>query len=75
MSRRPPLKSPKWQKFVGFYLEHAAELVKAAGYVPLPESAYALVKTRFETKTAGSVFEGKEAVGVKLEELLAKESK
>lgn len=66
---------PEVAKFVGFYLDHAAELVKAAGYVPLPASAYVLVKKRFEAKTAGSVFEGKEAVGVKLEDLLAKESK
>ena len=66
---------PEIQKFVGFYLDHAKELVKAAGYVPLPDSAYALAKKRFDARTTGSVFEGKPAVGVKLEDLLAKEGK
>jgi phosphate transport system substrate-binding protein len=64
---------PEVKSFVNFCLKNAKDLVKAAGYVPLPDSAYALVQKRWEAGKTGSLFGGKEAVGVKLEELLAKE--
>ncbi len=68
------LNKPEVARFVSFYLKNARDLVKAAGYVPLPDSAYALIEKRLEARKTGSVFAGKEAVGVKLEDLLAKES-
>jgi phosphate transport system substrate-binding protein len=58
-------------KFVSFYLDEGPELVKEVGYVPLPESAYALVRERFSARTTGSVFDGNGSkVGVTVDELL-----
>jgi phosphate transport system substrate-binding protein len=64
---------PEIKSFVEFYLKNAKDLVKAAGYIPLPDSAYALAEKRFAAGKTGSIFGGKEAVGVKIEDLLAKE--
>mgnify|MGYP006288992493 CR=1 FL=1 len=58
------------EKFVDFYLSSAAEQVPEAGYVPLPESTYGLVRERFEGRTTGSLFEGGAEVGVTVETLL-----
>lgn len=66
---------PEVKSFIAFYLKNAKDLVKATGYVPLPEKAYELAQKRFEAGTTGSIFDGKEAVGVKIEDLLAKEGK
>jgi phosphate transport system substrate-binding protein len=49
------------------------ELITESGYVPLPDDAVALVKSRFEQGKVGSAFGGKEAVGVTVKELLEKE--
>ncbi|NEQ22721.1 MAG: hypothetical protein F6K28_26780 [Microcoleus sp. SIO2G3] len=49
------------------------ELISESGYVPLPDDAVALVKSRFEQGKVGSAFGGKEAVGVTIKELLEKE--
>jgi phosphate transport system substrate-binding protein len=64
---------PEVKSFVEFYLKNAKDLVKAAGYVPLPDNVYALAEKRFAAGKTGSIFGGKEAVGVKIEDLLAKE--
>ena len=55
-------------KFVEFYLEHAGQLVKEVGYIPLPEAAYQAALERFKNRVKGSVFGGKGAtIGVKIE--------
>ncbi len=65
---------PEVQQFVDFFLTAGPPLVREVGYIPLPERAYALVKTRFERRTTGSVFGGKGSqVGVSVEQLLSKE--
>lgn len=63
------------EKFVTFYLENAADLVKEVGYVPLPRKAYELALERFKKRIPGSVFGGHGAtVGVSIEEILQKEA-
>lgn len=63
------------EKFIAFYLENAATLVREVGYVPLPQKAYELVLKRFTKRVSGSVFGGHGAtVGVSLEEILQKEA-
>ncbi len=63
------------EKFVTFYLENAADLVKEVGYVPLPKRAYELALERFKKRVTGSVFGGHGAtVGVSIEEILQKEA-
>ncbi len=48
-------------------------LISEAGYVPLPDEAVSLVKSRFDQGKVGSVFEGKGAEGLTVKELLEKE--
>jgi phosphate transport system substrate-binding protein len=64
---------PEVKKFTDFYLQHAAELSKEVGYIPLPARAYELAGERFQNKVSGSIFGGKGAtVGVSIDEVLAK---
>jgi phosphate transport system substrate-binding protein len=57
--------------FVDFYLEQGPKLVAEVGYVPLPTSAYELVRKRFADRTIGSLFGGGGSkVGVTVEDLL-----
>ena len=59
--------------FVKFYLSEGRPLVQEVGYIPLPDTAYALAAARFDARTTGSIFEGTGSrVGVTVEELLAK---
>jgi len=65
---------PGVQKFVKFYLTHAAQLAKEVGYIPLPDRAYKLALRRFEKRITGSLFGGHGSqVGVSIEELLKRE--
>jgi phosphate transport system substrate-binding protein len=62
--------------FINFYLANATKLVKEVGYIPLPDSAYALCRDRANQRVTGSIFGGKGSqVGVSIEALLARESK
>lgn len=58
------------QRFVEFYLTHAAELVAEVGYIPLPAEAYQAALNRFKKRTTGTLFGGKAAAGVKITDLL-----
>ena len=60
--------------FVDFYLANAGKLSTEVGYIALPENVYDLVKKRWTAGTTGSALAGKDAVGVKLEDLLGAES-
>ncbi|OGI38409.1 MAG: protein sphX [Candidatus Muproteobacteria bacterium RBG_16_64_10] len=66
---------PEVKEFVEYYLKHAPKLVKEVKYVPLPASAYKTGLEHFRKKKLGTVFAGKGAVGVKINELLAREAK
>jgi phosphate transport system substrate-binding protein len=54
---------PEVESFVNFYLEQAAQLAEEVGYVALPADIYALVKTRFERKVAGSAYQTEHVQG------------
>jgi phosphate transport system substrate-binding protein len=56
--------------FVEEYLQNAASLVSAAGYIPLPERVYELAMQRVARTTTGSLFDGGSEVGLSIEELL-----
>jgi phosphate transport system substrate-binding protein len=65
---------PEVKEFIDFSLANADRLVKDANYIPLPAKTYELVKKRFATGVAGSVFAGAGSqVGVSVESLLARE--
>ncbi len=66
---------PEIKEFVEYYIKHAPKYVAEVKYVPLPASAYKTALEHFHKKKLGTVFAGKGAVGVKINELLAREAK
>jgi phosphate transport system substrate-binding protein len=66
---------PEVKEFVEYYLKNAEKLAKESGYVPLPTSAYTTVAGYFANKRTGSVFGGKEEVGLKIDDILKREPK
>jgi phosphate transport system substrate-binding protein len=50
------LKRPEVQKFVDFYLQHAAEFARQVDYVPLPAALYAAARERFDKRQLGTHF-------------------
>ncbi|BAY27710.1 phosphate ABC transporter periplasmic phosphate-binding protein [Calothrix sp. NIES-2100] len=66
---------PEVKQFVKFYLQNAAKFSKEVRYVALPGSAYTTAQSHFSKKRFGSVFGGKEAVGLKINELLSRDAK
>jgi phosphate transport system substrate-binding protein len=66
---------PEVKEFVEFYLKNAAKLVDEVKFIPLPAQAYTTASEHFKAKKIGTVFGGKEAVGLKIEDLLKREAK
>jgi phosphate transport system substrate-binding protein len=69
------LQKPDVREFVEFYLAEAPDLVSEVKYVPLPDNAYQMAVERVKAGKAGSVFGGKEQVGMTIEELFTRELK
>ncbi|HXG42404.1 MAG TPA: PstS family phosphate ABC transporter substrate-binding protein [Dehalococcoidia bacterium] len=63
---------PEVQAFVDFYLETAADLAREVGYVPLPSTAYDLVRERWQARRTGTVFQGV-TPGLRIEDVLTRE--
>ena len=66
---------PEVKKFVEFYLTHGAKLAKEVKYVPLPDKAYTLNREHLAKGKKGTVFGGVAEVGVRIDDLLAREAK
>ena len=60
--------------FVDYYLANGAKLATEVGYVALPDEANKLVNQRWLAGTTGSLFLGRDNVGMKMEDLLKTES-
>lgn len=69
------LAKPEVKKFVDFYMVKAAEMAKEVKYVPLPASVYTANLKHIETKKLGTIFGGKNEVGISIEELVKREAK
>lgn len=69
------LERPEVKKFVEFYLTNGAKLAKEVKYVPLPERAYAIDREHLNKGKKGTMFGGVAEVGVRIEDLLAREAK
>jgi phosphate transport system substrate-binding protein len=69
------LAKPEVKEFIEYYIKHAPELVKEVGYVPLSPGHYSQAARNFASKKLGTGFGGKSEVGVRVEELLAREGK
>jgi phosphate transport system substrate-binding protein len=61
---------PEVKQFVQYYLRNGGKLAKEVKYVALPSSAYTTAQGHFNKKRFGSVFGGKEVVGIKIDEML-----
>jgi phosphate transport system substrate-binding protein len=68
-------KKPEVKEFVEFYLTKGAQFVKEVKYVPFKDAAYQTALAHFHAGRVGSVFNGVPAIGLKVEELLAREAK
>jgi phosphate transport system substrate-binding protein len=62
---------PEVDAFIKFYIENAAVLSKEVGYIPLPAEAYTLVGKHYAGKKTGSVFMGKDTIGLTIQEVMA----
>jgi phosphate transport system substrate-binding protein len=62
---------PEVKQFVAYYMNNGANIAKAAKAVSLPNNVYSSALSRFNSKKTGSVFGGKEKVGVTVSQLLA----
>ena len=63
---------PEVKAFINFYLENAPALVAEVKYVPLPTADYTAVKAHFKAMKPGTGFGGKNEVGIKITDLLAR---
>jgi phosphate transport system substrate-binding protein len=69
------LEKPDVKEFVDYYIANAAKFSASTKYIPLPETAYPKIAAKAKAKKLGTAFGGKEAVGMKIEDILKKESK
>lgn len=69
------LKKTEVADFVKFYLQNAEKLVPEAKYVALPKKAYEIGMEHLTKKKMGTVFAGHSDVGIRIEDLMKKESK
>jgi phosphate transport system substrate-binding protein len=69
------LKRTEVRDFVKFYLQNAEKLVPQVKYVALPKKAYEIGLENLNKKKLGSVFAGHSEVGIRIEDLMKKESK
>ncbi len=65
---------PQIKEFVSFFLKNAGQFATQTRYVSLPDGAYTTAIKHFDNKRTGSVFGGKEAVGLTIEELMARDA-
>ena len=65
---------PEVKEFVEYMMKNAAKIAKEVKYVPLPAKAYTVSLEHIAKGKKGTVFGGKNEVGVTIEELLAREA-
>ncbi|EKD89339.1 MAG: hypothetical protein ACD_34C00109G0002 [uncultured bacterium] len=69
------LTKPEVKKFVDFYMAHGGKMANEVKYVALPDSVYAANIKHMANGKKGTVFGGKNEVGVSIEELVQREAK
>jgi len=69
------LAKPEVREFVEFYMKNADKLVREVKYVPLPKKAYEGNIQHAKDKKVGTVFGGKNEIGITVEEILKREAK
>lgn len=66
---------PEIREFVDFYLKNALLLVKEVEFFPLPPRAYKTMLEHFNSKRVGTIFNGKPAIGLTIDELIRREGR
>lgn len=69
------LAKPEVKNFVDFYMSQGAKMAKEVKYVPLPPSIYASNVKHIKANRKGTIFGGKNEVGISIEELVKREAK
>jgi phosphate transport system substrate-binding protein len=63
------------KEFINFYLTEGEALIREVRYLPLPKQAYATAAKHFREGKMGTAFGGVPEVGLKVEDLFAREAK
>ncbi|HYW58841.1 MAG TPA: PstS family phosphate ABC transporter substrate-binding protein [Polaromonas sp.] len=69
------LAKPEVKKFVDFYMTQGAKMAKEVKYVPLPAAIYTSNVKHIADNKRGTIFGGKNEVGISIEELVKREAK
>ena len=69
------LAKPEVREFAEYYMKTAAKIAKEVKYVPLPAKAYTIGLDHIAKGKKGTVMGGKNEVGIRIDELLAREVK
>ena len=69
------LDKPEVKKFVDFYMTQGAKMAKEVKYVPLPATIYTGNLKHIAEGKKGTIFGGKNEVGISIEELVRREAK
>ncbi|MCL2635163.1 MAG: PstS family phosphate ABC transporter substrate-binding protein [Betaproteobacteria bacterium] len=69
------LEKPEVREFVEFYMANADTLVREVKYVPLPKAIYDSNVKHAKDRKVGSVFGGKNEIGITVEEIMKREAK
>jgi phosphate transport system substrate-binding protein len=64
------LDKPEVKKFVEFYFENVEKLAKEVNYVPLPASAYEILRQRLANRQKGTAFAGHADMATPISEIL-----
>ena len=68
------LEKPEVKDFVDYMLKNTAKIAKEVKYVPLPAKAYQMAAEHLKQGKKGTVFGGKNEVGITIEELMKREA-
>ena len=69
------LAKPEVKKFIDFYMANGAKMAKEVKYVPLPAAIYTGNLKHIVDNKKGTIFGGKNEVGISIEELVKREAK
>ena len=69
------LEKPEVKEFLEFYMKEGPKLTKEVKYIPLPPVAYTGNIEHMNKKKLGTVFGGKNEIGITIEELMKREAK
>ena len=68
------LQKPEVRAFLEYYMNNADKLVREVKYVPLPKAAYEGNLKHVKDNRIGTVFGGRNEVGITIEELMKREA-